>query len=266
MPTHNGDVNANQLYISLMDSSVPDFPVIDFDNPAFKLPYDPESDLYKNVRKIANEDLSTGVVNGTGTFDVLMEGFKVHLKQEFDANRISGAEYTKAWIALTQSAMQQAVQFLLGKDAAYWQAVIAQAQAIAARIALETAKMQYLSILMEVLNGRAQFALTKLKLATEDVTFATGEYQLNVMLPQQLKLLIQQTDAAAAQTKDGFVGLIGKQKDLYTQQIASYIKDAEIKIAKLYTDAWTVMKTMDEGLLPPDSFSNANIDAILGGL
>lgn len=270
MPTHGGDINANQLMISLMEGETFVIPEVDFNNPSFQLPVDPNSELYKTIQRLRNEDLTAGVVGGTGTFDILMSGFKAHLQEEFKAQRISGAEYTKAFIALTEGAMSNAVQFLLGRDGAFWQAVTAQANAITARVQLETAKVQYAGLLMDALNSRANFALTKLKLSTEDVTFATGQFQLQQILPQQRLLLIEQTEAARAQTLDTrtngaeIVGVLGKQKDLYSQQIISYKRDAENKAAKLFTDAWTVMKTMDEGLLPPTNFTNASLDPILG--
>lgn len=270
MPIHGGNVNANLLMLSLMEGENISIPSIDFDDPSFQLPNDPNSDLYKSVTRLTNIDLTTGVVDGSGAFDALMQGFKVHLKEEYQANRISGAEYTKAFIALTGNAMAGAVQFLLGRDGAFWQAVTAQAQAISARVQLETAKVQYAAVLLEALNSRANYALTKLKLATEDVTFASGEYQLINILPLQRLLLSEQAEAARAQTlnvrSDGvttIVGVLGKQKDLYDQQIISYRRDAEMKAAKLFTDAWTVQKTIDEGLLPPTGFTNASLDAIL---
>lgn len=269
MPTYGGDVNANQLMLSLMEGENIEIPEIDFNDPSFVIPNDLNSDLYKTVRRLTNEDLTQGVVGGSGTFDALMGGFKAHLKEEFDANRISGAEYTKAFVALTEGAMSNAVQFLLGRDAAFWQAVTAQANAITARVQLETAKVQYAGVLLEALNSRANYALTKLKLATEDVTFATGEYQLDYILPQQRLLLLEQTETARAQTLDNrtdgalVVGVLGKQKDLYTQQITSYQRDAEVKAAKMWVDAWTIQKTIDEGLLPPTNFQNATLDTVL---
>lgn len=269
MPTYGGDVNANQLLLSLMEGESITIPEINFNDPSFSIPNDLNSDLYKTVRRLSNEDLTQGVVGGSGTFDALMTGFKAHLREEFDASRISGAEYTKAFIALTEGAMGNATQFLLGRDAAFWQAVTAQANAITARVQLETAKVQYAGVLLEALNARANYALTKLKLATEDVTFASGEFQLTNILPQQRLLLLEQTEAQRAQTLDNrtdgasVVGVLGKQKDLYTQQITSYQRDAEVKAAKLFTDAWTVQKTIDEGLLPPSGFTNASLDPIL---
>lgn len=272
MPTYGGDVNAKELMISLMEGENITIPNTDFSGPEFSIPGGTDSELYRQVTRLTNEDLTTGVVGGTGTFDALMGGFKAHLKEEYQANRISGAEYTKAFIALTESAMGNAVQFLLGRDSAFWQAVMAQANAITARVQLETAKVQYVGILLEALNTQANFALTKLKLATEDVTFASGEYQLENILPQQKILLTEQSEAQRAQTLDTrsdslpVVGVLGKQKDLYTQQITSYQRDAEIKAAKLWTDAWTVQKTIDEGLLPPNNFTNTEINPILDAI
>lgn len=269
MATHGGEINANQLMASLLAGEDIQIPIIDFDNPAFQLPADLDSELYKAVRRLTNDDLTSLVVDGSGTFDVLMTGYKAHLMEEFKANRISGAEYTKAFIALTGNAMSGAIQYLLGRDGAYWQAVAGQAAAITARVQLATAKAQYAATVLEALTSRANYALTKLKLATEDVQFATGEYQLYNILPQQRLLLVEQTEVQRAQTLDTrldgntVVGVLGKQKDLYTQQITSYQRDAEVKAAKIFSDAWTVQKTIDEGLLPPNGFTNANLDTIL---
>lgn len=272
MPTYGGDVNANQLMLSLLEGETFTIPEIDFDDQKYQLPSAADSDLYKAVTRLTNEDLTTGVVNGTGAFDALMNGFKVHLKEEFNANRISGAEYTKAYVSLVAAAMQNATQFLLGRDGAFWQAVTAQANAISARVAMETAKVQYLGIVLETLTSRANYALTKLKLSTEDVQFASAQFQLTELLPQQKLLLIEQTQAQRAQTLDTrtdgvtITGVLGKQKDLYTQQITSYQRDGEVKAARLFTEAWTVMKTIDEGLLPPSGFTNTSLDNILSTL
>lgn len=87
--------------------------------------------------------------------------------------------------------------------------------------------------------------------------------------PAQHILLKEQGEAARAQTintrSDGtvVVGVLGKQKDLYTQQVTSYQRDAELKAARVFSDAWITQKTIDEDLLPPNGFTNANIDQVL---
>ena len=125
------------------------------------------------------------------------------------------------------------------------------------------------SLQLEALTSKAGYALTKLKLSTESVTYCTAQYNLTNMLPQQLANVKEQTEAQRAQTLDtrtdgvAVVGVLGKQKALYSQQITSYQRDSEVKASKLFTDAWITMKTIDEGLLPPSGFQNSSLDQIL---
>lgn len=363
--TCGADTLANTLLASLtagVDFTLPD---VDLTDPEFSIPaseFDPPVSL-------TNGDLTTGVpTTGTGTFDIVMKSIKEHLRTEYEANRITGAEFTKAYIELTQAALGNSVQFLLGRDTAYWAAVQAQMQAriaeagvVKARVELEIAKAQLAATVYEASNQQASYALTKMKLSTESVTFCTAEYNLanilpaeklllddqhsklnyeitqmlpaqktllddehsekaynlattlpaqtllladehsekaynlaNIMpaqklalddqhdaaaytlaniLPEQKFMLHEQGEAQRAQTLNvrqdaggTVVGLIGKQKDLYTQQIESYKRDAEVKAAKLFTDAWITQKTIDEGLLPPTEFQNTSVGAILADI
>lgn len=245
MSTHGSAPAANEimpLLLSGEDLSIPD---VDLSAAEFNMPGDSTAEMYQLVTRLKTGDLTSRTVGGSGTFDALMDGFKAHLKEEYSAGRITGAEYTKAYIALTQSAMQNAVQFLLGRDSAFWQGVTAQAQAIAGRVAIATAKVQYAALAFDAREKRATYALTKLKLATEDAQYGNLTYQLDNMLPAQLAMVNEQTEGQRAQTLDTrtdgqpVAGVMGKQKDLYGQQITSYIRDAEVKAAKLTADLWT---------------------------
>lgn len=164
---------------------------------------------------LTNADLTTKNVGGDGAFDVIMESVHNHLGKEYENGRITGQEYTKAYIALTTAALSSAVQFLLARDTAYWQRVLSQ---------------------------------------------------------QQINLVLEQIEVQRAQTLDTrtdgspVAGSVGKQKDLYTQQITSYKRDAEVKAAKIFSDAWITQKTIDEGLLAPTGFTNASLDTILTAL
>lgn len=248
---------------------------VDLDDPKFAIPE--TGDLGLPVSTLSNSDLTTGEIEGTGTFDALMKGLRAHLQNEFDKGRITGEQYARAHIELTNGAMGNAVQFLLGRDAAYWNAVTAQLQAqaaqaavVTARLQAETAKVQFMALRYEALTHQANFALTKMKLATESVGYCVAKFNLEEMLPAQKQLVMEQTEAQHAQTSDTkmdgvtpVTGQVGKQKELYAQQITSYQRDAESKAAKLFTDAWITMKTIDEGLLPPTAFNNASVDEVL---
>lgn len=176
--------------------------------------------LTVELPKVSLTDLTTKVGTNTGVFDGIMNSVYDHLGSQFEKGRITGSDYTKAYIELTASSLSAAVQFLLGKDAAYWQALLIRQQAI---------------------NAEAQKAL-----------------------------IIEQTEVQRAQTMNTrldnvttVAGAIGKQKDLYTQQIASYIRDSELKAAKIFADAWITQKTLDEGLTAPTNFTNATVDIVL---
>lgn len=343
--TNGADLLANELMTSLLEGQSFDLPVVDLTDPDYAVPAaGPQLDL---------NDLTTKVVNGTGAFDALMAAIDAHLKREYEASRITGAEYSKAYTEMVQAAMANAVQFLVSKDTAYWQARIAQIQANMANVELETAKARLKAAQYEALTNEATYSLTKIKLANEDLSYATAKYNLDNTLPkqllvlqgqldlnakqvivatnqgnhilaettmvnkqvekltsdigvntaqvtqlgaqttltnkqtdkltsdilvndaqidqitEQLGLIKEQKEAQRAQTLDvrtdgaTVSGLIAKQKSLYNQQVISYQRDAEVKAAKLFTDAWITMKTIDEGIVPPTGFANVSLDQVL---
>lgn len=60
--------------------------------------------------------LTTKSVNGTGVFDVLMAAVKEHLLEEYDADRITGDDYSKVYLGALQGVMQTAAQYLLNSQ------------------------------------------------------------------------------------------------------------------------------------------------------
>lgn len=90
-----------------------------------------------------------------------------------------------------------------------------------------------------------------------------------IMVEKQINLLVEQLEAERSKTLntriDGtsIVGSVGKQKDLYTQQIDSFIKDAQFKTAKMYLDGWITRKTIDEGTPLPTQLDTAAIETVL---
>lgn len=261
------DTLANGLLTTLLDGKVFTVPEVDTNLPIFEQP-DGTGDLHESVPKLSPEDLTTGEVDGTGMFDRLMSSLVAHLKVEYEANRISGAEYTKAYIGVITAALQTANQFLLGRDQSYWQAVLvqkqaqlAEIQAVTARFELETARAQLVKAQYDAYTAEAGYGLTKIKIAIEDITYANLE-KTGVMIQEQAEAQRAQTHE---ERSDGtpVAGAVGKQKELYSQQIISYQRDAENRFIKLYTDSWITQKTIDEGLLAPNEFTNAKIDEVL---
>ena len=325
-----------------------------------------------------------------------MDGITAHLDRQFKLNRISGDDYAKTYIALTEVAMTNAVQFALQKETVKWAAITAQLNAITARVLLETEKNKLAAIHIDALKAKTQYAQAKAELAITSIQHCVEQYKyenflpkenlvltkqidgleidnktktfnlttilptqhrgleldnegkdytvknimpvdyrtkvfnlteimpleksmltkqitgvehdnsiklfnldtmmptqhlmleeqivgvtrdnnikeftLVSMLPAQLELVKEQTEVQVAQTlntrSDGqtVVGTLGKQKDLYTQQIESYKRNAETNAAKMFLDAWITQKTLDEGLEPPSTLTNGSVDAVLGAI
>lgn len=261
-PPYDSDVVANALMVSLVGENNAQLPDIDLTREWFEIPWTMDHDVYKEVKRVKPEDITSKEVNGTGIFDVMMAGIRAHLELEYERNRITGAEYAKTYVALTQVALNNAVQFALGKDQAFWAAAKAQAEAITARVANEAAKLQ-------AILGRAEYALTKLKLANEDANFGAQEYNITRILPAQRALLIEQMEAQRGQTSnrrsDGqeIEGILAAQKALYEQQIRAYEEDIRHKFTKLLTDTWITRHTIDEGITPPKQMLTRALEEIL---
>lgn len=258
------DTTAIALYASLTAGESFDIPDIDTSGSDWDIPGGASNPAFGSIAKLTNADLTNAVlsvdgksVTGTGIMDILMNTFMVNLTREFNNGRISGAEYTKAYIAAMQIAAGSGVQYLTQRDAAYWQAVSAQMNLITSRIQAAIGKTTLAQSQIDANTAKVNYALTKAKLATENAGYIS---------------LSEQGEAHRGQTlntrSDGetIVGLLGKQKDLYIQQITSYQRDAEVKAARMWIDAWITMKTIDEAIVPPDQFTNAEINEVLVAL
>lgn len=287
------DTQANILIGTLTTDAVFPIPNPDLSDIVF-----PPGVLDRVITPVTVADLTNGDVEGPGVFDALMRGFRAHLQVEFEAGRITGDDYTKAYIALTESAMSQGVAFMLQKDQSFWQAQLIQVQAFSARVDLETTKVRLAEAQYAASTQKSNYALVKMQIANADNEYCiskfnleqllptqqagqvtannTAAYNLSNMLPKQLEnlnlqgnMLKEQTEAQRAQTLDtrldgaAVVGVLGKQKALYAQQITSYQRDAELKAARIWSDAWITQKTIDEGLVPPATLANDTVNSVL---
>lgn len=307
---------------------------------------------------LTEELLTSREAGGTGLFDGLMVTMGKHLQVEYEKGRISGKEYAEAWIAATNAALGSAVQYLLARDQAYYQAVLTTKQIEQAQyqitnllpkelekavvsiagITAQTAQTVYQTTVMMpaqqsgtlIDNNTKTYNLTNLlpkeleksqkqidaftaeiagtTAKTTQIVYETTNilptqkagiegdnaikvYQLGTVLPAQtanmvadtagkaynnqfllpanLDTIKENTEANRAKTLDTRIngqpvaGAIGKQIALQQQQIDSFKRDAEAKVGKMFLDTWVTQKSLDEGLLPPTSLSDSNINTIL---
>ncbi len=96
------------------------------------------------------------------------------------------------------------------------------------------------------------------------------QYNVNTILVDQHTLLQEQIESERAKTLDtrqnGFTvaGLIGKQKDVQDQQITSFQRADEYKIAKMYFDGHiSQISVLDILPDPPDELASTEINDVM---
>ncbi len=103
--------------------------------------------FYKLTNSFKTSDQDTGVeigivteevITGAGQFDKYMRAGRNQLNTQYELGRIKGADYTAAYIAMQESMMNQANQFILGKY---------QADALLAKMEAELGEMKEKGIL-----------------------------------------------------------------------------------------------------------------------
>lgn len=173
-----GSDEADSIFDKLVDDGDFDFPEIDLNGPQFEIPPTTDNPLYDDVDKVSIAELTNRQIGGTGVFDALMDAMSVHLKDQYEKDRITGREYADVYTAAIQGAMGQAVSFLMGKDQAYWQAIMTQAQArtaeieaVRSRILLENTKLEYFTKKATAKTAAADYAVKKMQLALMDQDF-----------------------------------------------------------------------------------------------
>ena len=246
------DVNAKTLLESLTTNLDFSVPKVDFNDPAFQIPEDLADALQKVPDALTLDLLTECKLDGAGAFDKIMTSLKLHLQQEYEEQRITGAEYAKVYVAMMQYALQYAVQFLLGKDNAYYTALNTQAQALTANLDAYTAKVRLAIAQSQAYLSKAQYANEVLKLSTvdkqTDLIMAQTETQ-----EKQKELLIEQTEQAHAQISDTrldgttpVTGYTGNQNKLLQQQVQAFKNDTVIKGTKIFTDSFATQLSMGE--------------------
>lgn len=217
-------------------------PAVDFESTEWNVPFDEDGDMLKSVKRVEVSELTNE--DGTGAFDVILASLKSVLHTEYEKGRINGPEYSRTFSALIESALGNATNLLLQRDLTFWQAQRGLYDAWTAKAQVELAKHNIALAQMQQINQQIEFANGKIQLMVNKENYANALANREVTVPKQAEM--QDTQIA-----------------LYQQQVTSYQRDAEVKAARIFTDAWITMKTIDEGIDPPDGFTNARIDDVL---
>lgn len=239
---------------------------------------------------ITTESLTTTLVNGNGVFDLIAKAVSNQLLEEYKAQRINGAEYSKIFASLMEAALSNAVTFILQRDGAYYQNQLIAAQVAEQRLKAEAAKLELTRLQLDIDNSKMIYATNKMKLVEAQLQACSAKFNLDEILPKQSTLLTsqigdtnsgialklqqkalttEQVESQRAQTMDTrtdgtpITGSIGKQNALVAQQTDSFKKDSQLKAAKIFSDAWVTALTVDSGTETPSNLANAKLNEIL---
>lgn len=72
-----------------------------------------------NTLRTPLSSLTTESLDGTGAFDALMRSTKLHLLEEYNAQRITGNEYATVYLGALSVVLQTSIQFLLNEQQAH---------------------------------------------------------------------------------------------------------------------------------------------------
>ncbi len=173
------------------------------------------------MASIQISDLTSGSLNGTGAFDVLMQATTAHLQAELEEGRITGQEYATVYLGSIQTAMQQALQFVLNSQASANQAALIHAQTINTEkqtlLTLEQRNQvvaQTTATKAEILGIEARAALTEQQVVTEAYNSKLIAKQLD-----KLDVDIDLVSAETTNTKEQRTNLIRQQQNLNAQTL-----------------------------------------------
>lgn len=206
------------------------------------------------------DSLTTGTREGSGSFDVLMRSVKAHLENEYSQGRITGDQYTSAYVAAIQLAMQEAVQYQLSYPVTNQQIELLEQQVALAteQVTAQRTQNQILEEQLTLAQRNITQADSQIALLNQQLINAQSENQLiqqNITRAEaETSILEQRRLTEEAQTKDTVggspvAGLIGRQASLFENQAEGYIRDAEQKAAKMMVDIQATRITTGEDTL-----------------
>lgn len=182
-----------------------------------------ERSTWHKIYQIDADLITSGKVDGDGTFDKFMQSMNAQLAAQLKAGRITQSDFANVYTAVLQSTLSEAINFELSRQRAEKEAGL---------------------VAQQILNaGREHDKL--------DAEIAVLERQ-EEKVQNETQLIYYKRRTEQAQTadligNDTVAGVVGKQIDLLEAQEQGYKRDAEQKAAKIFADILAI-KMRDEVL------------------
>ena len=147
------------------------------------------------------DEVTTKDPDGVGAFDIFMSAISKHLEKEFSQGRIVGADYSNAYLAAMQMALQQAVDFVLKKDQVFITTATSQLTAINAAIETIKAKASLVLTQIQAYTAQTDYANKKLALATLHEQYINLTAQYDNLLKERERIEAQTAQIVAQTTQ-----------------------------------------------------------------
>lgn len=155
--------------------------------------------------------LTECTLEGSGVLDKLLHTARVHLQDEFQQGRITGKEYSNAYIAIYDRMVQSAIAYTLAADKAPYE--IAQLEAQTALLSEQRKHVE------EETRYKLPAEIQQIQAQTDLINYQKAE-----LLPAQAALTVQQKTNLEA---DGLN--IPKQGELIDAQVIATLREGDLK-------------------------------------
>lgn len=210
--------------------------------------------------------ITVGQITSTdksGIFDVLMAQINAQLNEQFQAKRISGKEYAEVYLGALTSVLGQSIQFVTTVQTADAQVALINAQKLQVEAETQKAILEKTVIEKQILKLEKELLIAdkQLEILVEQLAKSGVETEL-------LGAKLRTEKAQYVDIVDGVqvAGMIGKQKELYARQADGFLRDAEQKALKIFSDIWAIQKSTNPTEIGPEDTGmhdgNINVLAI----
>ncbi len=206
-----------------------------------------------NENKLTVGSLTGGEKEGRGIFEELMRTTKDYLENEYKYKRITGEEYTKAYIASMQSAMAQGSQYLLQYLITNQNVKLLDQQILEAEKRVTLVQTQIDDQLAQTRLTEEQITLAqKAQLqADQDLALSIKQEALldsqivgsdkdNIIKDNQAAQMIEQTKLTVQQTANAAI-----EATVQTNQAAKTVAETNVLTQKLKTEMAQILDKVD---------------------
>lgn len=113
------------------------------------------------------DKFSENALDGNGVFDILMHSAELHIHDEYDKNRITGANYSATYLKAMEVVLQMATQITLSADKAYLEALQAKYTIERLKLDIEKGKIDLDIAKIQLEVAKAQVPLVEAQVASE---------------------------------------------------------------------------------------------------